>query len=949
MEKAPVLSSLHINPYHNRNKVTDEREFIGREEVIEEIERQILYDEPQSVSLIGERRIGKSSLLTRVFQRLQKSAVKLYEKTKTRYIAIFLDPEELIVSSSEELTRVIIYLMISEDQKLCQRIGIENHEGCLHAFARTLMKETEIFPGIGGLAPVRQQDDQSRSQVESGLRQLQGVMPASPEIYLNKLLEWACDRAYKFIIFIDEFEILQNNLHNDPDQRAITFLQYLRGISDNYHLAFVTASRRPLRLLTQEVGDSMSAGSPFDNNFSVKHRIGLLSADECERLAYDLPKRMLAGKDRGWVDRWTDFLRNHYNTIIAYTGRHPYYLKMGLASLWDMFFPQRKATHTDDTAIIEQWKNNFFSQAMYDFERIWDELEPKHRSALLSYSSKKKNWSDEATRTELEQRCLVEWVRSSKRPLRIYSGAFERYLRERNDGDRNDLERLEECIRDEKLLEKTARYKERAQQILENLRSLHSDETSLIRKASHITDILVAIDNFVSAVKEAEKRETNIPQDIESRLDDYQKAVDRSLKACLSFFERPDVFSGGENALSPYTGLCLLTQLVNFADVKGKQLRFSNGYDQLVFTRAQFLRIQFSRKDSAHTKAAGALSVVGIARDLPSTTTEMFGDAIERLRQSHDFGRLRELLEPTKPWFFIRLVTELFLRMPGLFAIGIFFLTMTAARMGQLIAGYLNAEKNDYSNLAELLLGDIAKTGPLSITIASLIGVVVVNLPLVLILLSRLYRKNVSDLIPVMGDDKDKVRRKIREWYRRSIIPLDIDLGGILTIISAVGVAMGGWWGMYGFLHRISSSSEIERIAVGVDLLSVFLAACAFLSVLHLYSKELVRKLRLPSVKVARSRAKYAMVTVLILASWLGWAAWYIFVFLLHAICCHPSPTDTVTMFFRHTQTVWQFCPVFLFACAATIAFVFLLVDQLSGPEMIASFDMKRRRERKTQ
>src|SRR5215468_7640113 len=61
-----------VNPYLNRTAIKDDRGFFGRSRELATIFSRIDAGEPQSVSIVGERRIGKSSLLRAVSRRKER-------------------------------------------------------------------------------------------------------------------------------------------------------------------------------------------------------------------------------------------------------------------------------------------------------------------------------------------------------------------------------------------------------------------------------------------------------------------------------------------------------------------------------------------------------------------------------------------------------------------------------------------------------------------------------------------------------------------------------------------------------------------------------------------------------------------------------------------------------------------------------------------------------------
>jgi len=76
----------HItNPYTNKSMLPHNSDmFFGRAEEMRRIEGLLETENPQSVSIVGERRIGKSSMANRVYHKF-----KMAENT----LAVFLDSE----------------------------------------------------------------------------------------------------------------------------------------------------------------------------------------------------------------------------------------------------------------------------------------------------------------------------------------------------------------------------------------------------------------------------------------------------------------------------------------------------------------------------------------------------------------------------------------------------------------------------------------------------------------------------------------------------------------------------------------------------------------------------------------------------------------------------------------------------------------------------------------
>ena len=80
-----------INPYLNRTAIKDDRGFFGRRRELATIFSRIDAAEPQSVSIVGERRIGKSSLLRALLRRKQ-----LFLRRPDEFVFAYLDLHEKV-------------------------------------------------------------------------------------------------------------------------------------------------------------------------------------------------------------------------------------------------------------------------------------------------------------------------------------------------------------------------------------------------------------------------------------------------------------------------------------------------------------------------------------------------------------------------------------------------------------------------------------------------------------------------------------------------------------------------------------------------------------------------------------------------------------------------------------------------------------------------------------
>ncbi len=169
--------------------------FFGRGSEIGRILSRLGADPPQSVSLVGERRIGKSSLLFHLCSR---------------------EVQERTLGDSSGLTAVLID---------CQQLRSVSAQG----FFSLLIERV------------------SRACGESG-------ETAEPSYAaFRSLLELVESRGLKLCLMMDEFDAVTSNRAFGPD-----FYAFLRSMANNYPLAYLTASKTELQRLcySQEISDS---------------------------------------------------------------------------------------------------------------------------------------------------------------------------------------------------------------------------------------------------------------------------------------------------------------------------------------------------------------------------------------------------------------------------------------------------------------------------------------------------------------------------------------------------------------------------------------------------------------------------------------------------------------------------------------------------------------------
>ena len=189
-------TAMALNPYLNRVAIKDPAQFFGRTREIARIFSRIGASRPQSIALVGERRIGKSSLLYYI----NNPAVReRFLDKPSSYAFAFVDLQQKRRLTAQEFFKEM-FAVLAKD------IGDESLTGLEYHY------------------------DSVRSTLEKFRHE-----------------------GRKLIVLLDEFEAITANASFD-----LEFYSFLRSIANNYDVAYVTSSARDLQELchTQLIADS---------------------------------------------------------------------------------------------------------------------------------------------------------------------------------------------------------------------------------------------------------------------------------------------------------------------------------------------------------------------------------------------------------------------------------------------------------------------------------------------------------------------------------------------------------------------------------------------------------------------------------------------------------------------------------------------------------------------
>ena len=202
----------HHNPFTFGNPIRDHERFIGRQEDIHQIISRLTSSAHESTSIVGERRIGKTSLL--------------------KYLS---------------------------NPAVAEKIGLPKDEYC------TLYID---FQGLTDITPIRFWNRVlrllSRNISDPTIKEEIDIIKKQEEIDifdLEDLFSLIQDQGINVILFMDEFEFITQNTNFGSD-----FFGGLRALAIHYSLSLVPSTRRELVDLchSEEI-----KGSPFFNIFAT--------------------------------------------------------------------------------------------------------------------------------------------------------------------------------------------------------------------------------------------------------------------------------------------------------------------------------------------------------------------------------------------------------------------------------------------------------------------------------------------------------------------------------------------------------------------------------------------------------------------------------------------------------------------------------------------------------
>jgi serine/threonine protein kinase len=196
--------AMQRNPYLNRVMISNPSEFFGRERDIRRIYSRLDAPRPQSISVVGDRRIGKSSLLYHIYRaRNRKEHMRNHAET------------------------IFVYLDFQQDLEF---------------------DVPRFIDFVFNMLSYESMSDKNYATREKSLHELKNVIR---ELH---------DAGKRIIILMDEFEVITRNPRFEAQ-----FFALLRALANTYHVAYVTSSHEDLQKMCHNAD---IADSPFFNIFS---------------------------------------------------------------------------------------------------------------------------------------------------------------------------------------------------------------------------------------------------------------------------------------------------------------------------------------------------------------------------------------------------------------------------------------------------------------------------------------------------------------------------------------------------------------------------------------------------------------------------------------------------------------------------------------------------------
>ena len=357
------------NPYTNRGAIKNPQEFYGREREIRRIYSRLSSSQPQCLSIIGERKVGKSSLLYFINH---EDTRKQWLKDPESYLFLLIDLQERTGEMSFSTFFQLIFKMLAEFPNVAE------------------------FPNSGEFGYIR------------GMPEVSATSATEYYETFKQIVSNIEKRGLKLILLFDEFGVITGS-----KQFNVAFFSFLRSIANNHQCAYVTTSRLRLQKLCR--GTDISE-SPFFNIFTPVP-LGQFDRDEARSLIFTPSEQ--AG---------VPFDEQDAEFVLSVAGYHPLFIQMACSALFDYKNRDGKTSRKAcglNHRLFEAVKADFLVEATEHFEQIWQDADESEQQVLCQIAL--------GAEITSQQRYLVREVQrkgylTNDTPQALFSQAFAEFL-----------------------------------------------------------------------------------------------------------------------------------------------------------------------------------------------------------------------------------------------------------------------------------------------------------------------------------------------------------------------------------------------------------------------------------------------------------------------------------------------------------------------------------------
>jgi TIR domain len=330
-----------INPFVCGRAVSPTK-FVGRTYEIDRIFDQLNCDEPGSVAISGERKIGKTSLLHYI---VSPDVIKQRKVNEKKSVLIFQDCSLISPFTENNFWRKII-------RKLYKKLVQKDANPHLIKYIFDLQSINEILTSDIEIL----QDDMHNEDIN-----------------------------FTFFLILDEFEwCVRTDLKNEALTR--NFLAGLRALinHESQTLSLVVATRKHISDVCRNIH---FVTSPFENNFAC-YNLRPFSKEDAEYLL----KLMLMNNEINFTEAEKDFI--HWMA-----GTHPQLLQIAASLMFNY-----KASGSGTTSEFLSIREKYLREVKHQFENFWYGSRPNMQQILVCLVNSKEKEANDLLEYRVEDR-----------------------------------------------------------------------------------------------------------------------------------------------------------------------------------------------------------------------------------------------------------------------------------------------------------------------------------------------------------------------------------------------------------------------------------------------------------------------------------------------------------------------------------------------------------------